>query len=320
MSCNKDNFGDSSVVTISRISFPSPPIEICTSSELGVQFINYFNIVKVRDDMFYMYYQAFDGEVFHNDFDQNIYFAYSTDGFHWKHERPGHMNNIILRNVVEMSVFRVPDETYPFRLIGNVLRDQDQITSECNRTLCIWKSKDGLLFEQKSILLDDVVHDTQNVMLVYNNYMKLYTRDWIWGEINNKRQLLNRKVAVCNFDFNGKQLTSLEMLPMDHLYNSAASLYKGYELLFPTYFDEIEGGTDSCYVKNYIVNNGVVKELECEFNNCLQSDENWVIISPGIIEINNRTYISYVTNTASHDNQDTGKEESRFKLVEIKFD
>lgn len=313
-SCSNDDTINKEVnnFEINEIAFPNPPVEIANNDNWSFQLINYFNVVKVSETKYYMYFTAFENNVsYYDDFNQNIYLASSTDCVHWQYE-----HTLIMKNAVEMSVFVLPGDEYPFRLIANVHREKKDWTPECTRMLCMWKSKDGLNFEDRTILLNDMVHDTQNVMIVYPDYLKLFTRSWVLGRYLGLENIgVNRKISVCNFDYDGNQLTSLTMLSPDYVYNSAASLYRGREIMFPTFFNEKEGNNDSCYVKSYVNLGFYTKEISCELGKWLKEDEKWVTVAPGIISIGDKNFIFYNVHTRSHDSGATDK--SRYYMIEI---
>lgn len=316
-SCNSD---DADFTQIQKIVFPSDPIEIASNTDLNMQFINYFNIIKVKGDLYYMYYQAIGRDVTWNSvWDQSLYFAYSRDGFHWTYEKPNGGDNKLMSNVIETSVFVIPGDEYPFRLIGNVLRKKGKgFLYSQSYYLCMWKSKDGVIFENPLLLMYG--HDTQNCMIVYEGYLKLFTREWMSREKpEGKREVFNRKISTCKFDYNGLQLTPLKTLYPDYVYNSAVSYYQGNEVFFPTYFNNIDGDPDSCYIKNYVITDGQMRELECEFNIHLEDNEKWAIVSPGLIEIGDKLFISYNTRTESHDSDEKGSLISKYKLIEVEF-
>lgn len=83
------------------ISFEGEPIKIMSTedadaTEIDNQVMGYFNIVKVKEDLFYLYYIAVGkGEEIKNE-TYNLCMAYSTDGFHWTRGIPGIEGAIIL--------------------------------------------------------------------------------------------------------------------------------------------------------------------------------------------------------------------------------
>ena len=315
-----NKFNNTSFKQIRKIVFPSDPIEIASNTDLNMQLINYFNIIRVKKDLYYMYYQAIGKDVpWNSEWDQNLYFAYSRDGFHWTHRKPNGVDNKIMANMIETSVFLIPGDEYPFRLIGNILRKKGRgLLYSQGYYLCMWKSKDGINYEKPLLLMGG--RDTQNSMVVYKGYIKLFTREWMTRDNSNgKRLASNRKISTCNFDYNGMQLTPLRALYPNYVYNPAVSCYKGNEVLFPTYYNNIDGDPDSCYIKNFVITDGKIRELECEFNRHLEDNEKWVVVSPGLIEIGDKLYISYNTRTEPHDSEEKDSLISKYKLIEVEF-
>ena len=87
-----------------------------------------------------------------------------------------------------------------------------------------------------------------------------------------------------------------------------------YDLLFPTYYNTYGGTSDACFFRNYLVDGPFVRELPCELNRWVESDEHWVLASPGFVEINGEKYLAYNSRTRSHETSETGMV-SRYKLI-----
>ena len=210
-------------------------------------------------------------------------------------------------SIIEQYVFMVDDKEIPYRLVGNLFEDD-------HYEMCLWESSDGIEFKNKKVLFNEQ-HDTQQVMIPRGNELKLYTRIWE----NNERK--NRRLAVAFFNMSGNQKSNLSLLDGDYLYNSAASkLNSQFDILFPTFYNNRDvGGSDSCYVKNYVVDGTNTRELPCGFNKWIESTESWVIIAPGFIKIGGGTYLAYNTRTKSHDSSTEGVV-SKYKLIKIEID
>lgn len=316
-SCDSNVNNDKTSKTIGRVNFPNPPIMIETNIGADKAFINYFTILQISDSLFYMYYSAFPKDVsLETDWNQNVYFAYSTDGFHYIHKKIDGSDNLLLTNVVEPMAFYIPNNSNPYRLIGNVQCDITKRTYEHSSTLYMWESKDGLSFDNPRILADDISHDSQNVMLVYDKKMKLYARTWKWGYNKDGRYLrINRKISVAEFDHNGNQLSNYVMLDPDYVYNSAASVINGKEIIFPTIYNDLDG-TDSCYVKSFWVEGIKSTELDCNFSTWIKDSEKWVMLCPGFLNIKGKNYIAYTTVSSSHENH-SGIMETKYYLIEV---
>ena len=300
------------------VSFPEKPIQVMSVSDPNAfeYILNYFNIVKVSDSMYYLYYSAFTKDVDASDeFTQGLFFAYSTDGIHYKRHFPtggSEGNRIIETGIKEQSVFIDENDTkYPFKLIGN-------IREEGKALMCIWKSTDGISFSDRKVVMDDFLHDTQQVVIprTEGGYT-LYTR--LWKE-------RDRRIAVGSLDQNLKLIAPLDTLDAPFVYNSAASyLDERYDLLLPTYMDNyyIEPRTDDCYFKAFLVDKRKPTEtieIECELEKWIKDDEKWRIVSPGLINIKGEQYVSYYTVPWSHDGVLLPEGGGRFFLAKVKIE
>lgn len=291
------------------ISFIGDPIQLMSTTdaeatEVDNKVMGYFNIVKVKKDLYYMYYIAVGKNEAVKNESYDLCMAWSKDGFHWMRGKPDGGGNIVMPGIIEQSVFMVPDKDNLFRLVGNEKIDGKY-------TLCMWKSKDGISFTDKKILLTDRWHDTQNAGIVEDGLIKVFVR--LWNPAGT-----NRQNGVVYFDLEGNQLTTIQKLAGDYLYNAAPlALDDRYQIILPTFFNNKEGLNDNSYIKAYLVNGLFVKEINCDFNKKLSPDVGWVLVSPYLISIGEKNYISYYTSTTSHD---TSMEEYRvnsYYLLEV---
>lgn len=292
--CSKER-GD-----ITEVCFPEPPVEILTNEAVGMDMINFFNIVQRPEGGYRMYFSGWNGDVYDDDtymIGQNLYYAESEDGFHYT------FKGKIMDGVVEQSVFLTGEKDKPYGLVGRA--------SEKGR-LCVflWKSEDGIEFGDKTLLLIKW-HDTQNAMVPRDGRLKLYTRIWSDGWVN-------RKNAVAEYTLDGERLIEIQPLAGDFLYNAApCPADERYDLLFPTYFNNKypAGSTDTCFFKCYAVDGLYSKEIPCDLNKWIEPDERWVLASPGFITINGDRYLAYNTRNWSHDEPFRKGLSSRYKLV-----
>ena len=296
--------------TLYSISFIGEPIRILSTADEDITDVDattmgYFNIVKVKEDLYYLYYIAVGRNEEIRDENYDLCMAYSSDGIRWKRGIPNKEGFVIMPGIIEQSVFLVPDLEFPFRLIGN-----EKINNK--PTLCMWKSKDGIEFSNRKIILQNLWFDTQNTGVVQNGRIKLYTRLW-------NAAATNRQNAVVYFDLQGNQLTPVQKLAGDYLYNAAPlAIDDRYEIILPTFYNNRDGLNDDCYVKAYLVDGLFVKEIECGFNQKLSKEVGWVLISPYIINISGKNYISYHTSTATHDG-DLKNARIDYWLLQIQF-
>ncbi len=285
------------------VSFPEPPVEIATNAGFGMELINMFNIIRLPDGTYRMYFIANPTNgIAEQERLQNLYYAESTDGFHYE------LKGKLMDELVEQTIFMVKDKEYPYRMVGSQWIGEKSY----ERGLFLWKSKDGLTFTDRQMIYDKI-HDTQNVMIPRGNRWKLYSR------ITQERYK-NRRMTVAEFNKFGKQVSDTEILAGDFLYNNAAcKVDKRFDLLFPTYYNTHGGTTDTCWFRCYVADGPFVRELPCELNRWVATDEHWVLAAPGFVEIDGERYLAYNTRTRTHETSLTGME-SRYKLVKVKLE
>ncbi len=285
------------------VSFPEPPVEIVSNQDFGMELINMFNIIRIPDGTYRMYFIANprDG-IAENEKFQNLYYAESKDGFHYE------MKGKLMDELVEQTIFTVKDKAYPFRMVGCQWIGEKM----SERGLFLWKSKDGLEFTDRKMLYDNL-HDTQNVMIPRGKRLKLYSR-------LTQERYRNRRMTVAEFDMQGEQIGKTEILAGDFLYNSAAcKVDKRYDLLFPTYYNTHGGTTDTCCFRCYVTDGPFIRQLPCELNRWVEPDEHWVLASPGFVFIDGERYLAYNTRTRSHETSATGMV-SKFKLIKVEIE
>lgn len=283
--------------TIVGVSFPEPPVEIATNESFGMELINYFNIIQLKDGTYRMYFSGNETSgVAENEWQQSLYLAESSDGFNYE------LKCKIMDSLIESSVCQVEDKDWPYRLVGCQMEDD----FHC---LFLWKSKDGIEFTGRR-LLSKVKHDTQNVFVPRGERMKLYSRV-------TQEHFKNRRITVSEFTLDGDQISPTEILAGDFLYNNAAcKVDERFDLLFPTYYNTHGGTTDTCSFRCYLADGTFVHELRCGLNEWIEADESWFLASPGFIDIGGDKYLAFNTRTESHDQSHTGMV-SRYKLIKV---
>ena len=284
--------------TLVGVAFPDPPVEIVSNADFGMQLINMFNIIRIPDGTYRMYFIANpkDG-IAENEHLQNLYYAESQDGFHYE------LKGKLMDELVEQTVFLVKDKEYPYRMVGNQWIGE----KSWERGMFLWKSKDGITFTDRKMLYDKL-HDTQNVMIPRGNRLKLYSRV-------TQEHYKNRRMTVAEFNQEGEQISDTEILAGDFLYNTAAcKVDERYDLLFPTYYNTHGGTTDACFFRCYLADGPFVRELPCALNRWVEADEKWVLAAPGFVYINGERYLAFNTRTKSHETSQTGMV-SKYKLI-----
>ena len=283
--------------TVSGVCFPEPPVEIACNEDFGMELINYFNIIQIPDGTYRMYFSGNEmNGIAENEWQQNLYLAESSDGFHYE------LKCKVMDSIIEQSVCRVDDKAWPYRLVGSQMEDGKQC-------LFLWKSKDGIEFTGRKLLYD-FKHDTQNVLVPRGNKMKLYSR-------LTQEHYKNRRMTLAEFTIDGDPVSDPEVLAGDFLYNNAASkVDKRYDLLFPTYYNTHGGTTDACFFRCYLADGPFMHELPCELNRWIDEDEGWFLASPGFIFINGERYLAFNTRTETHEFSHTGMV-SKYKLIKV---
>ena len=281
--------------TVTGVSFPEPPIEIACNEDFGMGLINYFNIIRLKDGTYRMYFSGNEKNgIAEDEWSQNLYLAESADGFHYE------LKCKVMDELIEQSVCQVKDKVWPYRMVGTQLEDG-------NHSLFLWKSRDGIEFTGRKMIHRDK-HDTQNVLVPRGHRMKLYSRVTQEG-------YKNRRMTVSEFSLGGEQLSATEILAGDFLYNNAAcKVDKRFDVLFPTYYNTHGGTTDACFFRCYLADGPFVRELPCALNRWIEADEGWFLASPGFVEIDGDKYLAFNTRTETHDSSHNGMV-SRYKLI-----
>ena len=291
-----------------KVSFPEKPVALFDNADAGLQVLSYFNIVKVGENDFRMYYSGIEPGDSIKDFNHNLYIATSNDLLHWSLENPHGGSNLLMRNIVEQSVCYIKGDEFPYRLIGNIWED--------NRyKMCMWFSKDGIEFVNRKVVLEDRMHDSQCVLVPEDGFFKLYYRQSVKLGPGN----YNRRIVLRHIDMEGNSLTDMQFIAGERLYNSAATrLDDRFDLLLPTYFNNEPGLGDPCHLTVYIQNGLYSQQIDCPLNEWIEEDEKWELAAPGIIEKDGKKYVAYYTRNTSHDEGRIDR--SVIKLVEIRIE
>ena len=279
-------------------------------------YLGYCSIIQVNPSLYYMYYECLGNGSFTTNEIQELAFAYSTDGMHWIREMPPGIEepvpgtNLIFdwrtdkARVVEQDVVKVMDPEYPFRMIGS--KGQNTMSQTVN----MWKSKDGVHFEQMRVLLN-AKHDTQVSVIVRGNVLKVYLR------MRENGGDTTRQIGVMYTDLDGNILSPPTTLFGDYYYQAAASIIDDRrELLLPTYFDE---RNDKNWYDAYIVEGTNITHIDTNINDAfLNPDKDgWGTVVPKIITVGFDQYIYYVQRNYTHANKLIGSETKR--RVEIRM-
>lgn len=291
------------------IEFPEAPVTLFDNEEAGLQRMGYLNVIQESDSLFRMYFIGLENGVEVRDTNYCLFYAWSKDLVNWHREIEGRESNKIMDHLCDQSVCYIKGDEYPYRLIANVTNARGKYD------MCMWFSKDGINFTDKKIVLDDMNHDSQTVLIPEDGYLKMYFRKSVrLGPGNYKRLVVTR-----HLDYQGNPITDMEVITDEFLYNTAASkLDKDFDLLIPTYFNNAPGLGDACHLNAYIQHGLYSMPIECPLNDWIEEDEKWVSVGPGILHLDGKSYIVYNTYHNSHDagEYDGG---SNYKLIEIKI-
>lgn len=268
------------------------------------------SIVQVADDLFYMYYECYGTGSFSNDEkDLELAFAFSEDGFNWKREIPEGIKspvdgtNLIFdwridkEMVIGIDVVKVNDPIYPYRMIGSKGKNMAQ-------TICLWKSKDGVHFEQMRVLLN-AKYDSKVSIIVRGNVLKVYLR------MRENGGNTTRQIGVMYIDLEGNVLSPPTTLFGDYYYQAGASIIDDRrELLLPTYYDE---KSDKNWYDAFVVDGTKIIHLDTNINEALINPEKdgWGIVCPKIITIGFEQYIYYMQWNYTHGKKMIGNENEK---------
>lgn len=291
------------------IEFPEAPVTLFDNEDAGMQRLGYLNVIQESDTLYRMYYLALEKGVEVKDTRHCLCYAWSNDLVNWHRENPLGGSNVLMHNLVDQSVCYLEGDEYPYRLIANVDNERGKYD------MCMWFSKDGINFTDRKLVLDDMNHDSQTVLIPEDGYLKMYLRYTVRLGPGNYKRLL----AMRHLDYQGNPITEMEIITDEFLYNSAASkLDDDFDLLLPTYFNNAPGMGDACHLNAYIQHGLYSQPIECPLNDWIEEDEKWVSVGPGILHRDGKSYIVYNTYSNSHDAPGI-LPGSRYKLIEIKI-
>ena len=268
------------------------------------------SIVQVEKDLFYMYYECYGtGSFSRDDKDLELAFAFSKDGFNWKREIPEGIEtpvdgtNLIFdwridkEMVIGIDVVKVNDPIYPYRMIGSKGKHLAQ-------KICLWKSKDGVHFEQMRVLLN-AKYDSKVSIIVRGNVLKVYLR------MRENGGNSTRQIGVMYTDLDGNILSPPTTLFGDYYYQAGASIIDDRrELLLPTYYDE---KNDKNWYDAFVVEGAKITHIDTNINEVLMNSEKdgWGIICPKIITIGFEQYIYYMQWNYTHGKKMIGNENEK---------
>ena len=329
------------------VQFGTPITILANNDEEAVEeeklLLSYFNIVQLSDKMYYLYYAAY-GEGVRQEYNQNLLFAYSTDGIHYTRGFPEGINppfegtnkifsNANTTNFTGQNIFKCLDPEYPWRMVCQ------QHTENGEDNVYMIKSKDGINFDESTrrMLQHGIkyvngtavqnFHDTQYGVVCRGNIIKFFSRNNVnyhIAEAGKARK--SREITVAFYDLDGNTILPEKNLPLRYVYNSAAVPFDDRrELIFPTGFGMnsfIGGVQDQTYTLNaYVVDGNLVNEVETNISSVIEADDKWITFAPSMITIGDDQYLVYQTRDFEHDTSPTfGVNVSRYRIVPVVID
>jgi hypothetical protein len=302
---------------IESVSCPDAAVEVmATDDETATQYdnlnIGYFNVVKVSDSMYYMYYSCIGKNDQYGDNYQHLAFAYSTDSLNWTRGIPSGIeapisgtNLIFQEKVMGVQVFKVMDNDYPFRMLASYDRKRTRM----------YKSADGVNFT----LIREVFPfycDNQVSCIVRGNIVKVYIR---WrSDVTGSSTSTNtyRWIGVCTMDIDGNLISPVTTFCGRFFYQASASILdERREVMFPTVFNS---ETDTQRIHCYIIDDLQIKRIPFDTSNLIANDELSFYVAPSLINVGSDMYLYMTCRTTAH-NSFTSNNVTRVKRVKVTF-
>lgn len=289
---------------ITSIKFNYAPTKcISTSDSTATIYDDYqfsfFNVLKISDSMYYLYYTCFgedDKENASKSSYKHLALAYSTDGNKWTRGIPKGItapisgtNLLFKQSVFEHHVFKVLDHEYPYRLICNYgVGTRDRIR--------LYKSKDAVNFTfVRDIIMGNF--DSQMTAIDKGGMIKVYLR--LRTKLGTSVRV-NRQIGYFFIDYDGNLISQPTIaFDAESLYNaSAMPLDDHRDILFPTYYNT---KTDGQELVCYILDNDIVTKVDIDTSRIISSDYQTFYVSPrGIVDIKGDLYIFYMVRDTLH--------------------
>lgn len=275
--------------------------------------LNCVSVLKISDSMYYMYYEGFgaDGGAQYSDI--SLCFAYSTDGEHFTKGFPSGVTppiadtNVLLPegSIHGQCVVRVPDDSYPYRMVGGV-----SISGTVKAK--IWKSADGInwtLIRQ----ISDTKNDSFVSCIVRGNLLKIFLRNRI-DDV--------RSIGIVTTDLDGNRHDSVYVneIPspgatQQYYQASASVLDDKRELLLPTIYNP---NTSEETVGCMILDGGYCDTKTISTSAVIDASVKSIYFASGLVNIGFKTYAFYSTRNADHDHFSMGTTQSAIKRIEVK--
>jgi len=282
-------------------------------TDVDAGLLNTVSVVKISDEMYYMYYEAF-GTSGGTDATMKLCFAYSTDGENFTKEIPQGItppyanSNVLLPSGTTHghSVVKVPDNDFPFRMVATTF-----ITG-ANYVVAIWKSADGVHWT-KIRNLTSGGNDSPVSCVVRGNALKIFYRE----NVENIRE-----ISVMITDLDGNLYNSYRSCHIgtatatkQYYQASASPLDDKREILLPTLYNSNNyKQTVGCV----ILDGGRYTEVPLDASIVVTSDVKSIYFASGIVNIGLKTYAFYETRDSDHNSFTLGTTKSAINRIEIK--
>ena len=319
---------------VMEIELGEPEVAISTQDEDVSIYddldFDYSKVLKISDNMYYMYYHAWGSgttvpyAIDNTKLAYTTLFAHSTDGINWTRGFPEgvippyetYPHSVKFLNErgtptyePATNVFIVHDSEYPFRCI----------TSEGSSK--IYKSRDGFTFEQPKLIEYDQVRDTQPGVVLRGDVCKIYGRGWTGGypTTHPESGYGSRNIIVFYADYNGNLMCQETPVVEGKYYTSAAFAIDDHrEMIIPTFFED-----DNIPIRfdAYIIDGRRITQVNIDSDKMLANGTyKWGTVAPCIIATGGKTYIYYNVLTVSHNQSATSASRvCNMMRVEIKF-
>lgn len=319
---------------VMEIELGEPEVAISTQDEDVSIYddldFDYSKVLKISDNMYYMYYHAWGSGTtvpYAIDNTKLVYttlFAHSTDGINWTRGFPEgvtppyetYPHSVKFLNErgtptyePATNVFIVHDSEYPFRCI----------TSEGSSK--IYKSRDGFTFEQPKLIEYNQVRDTQPGVVLRGDVCKIYGRGWTGGypTTHPESGYGSRNIIVFYADYNGNLMCQEIPVVEGKYYNNAAFAIDDHrEMIIPTFFED-----DNIPIRfdAYIIDGRRITQVNIDSDKMLANGTyKWGTVAPCIIATGGKTYIYYNVVTVSHNQSATSASRvCNMMRIEIKF-
>lgn len=272
--------------------------------------LNCVSVLKISDSMYYMYYEGFSGGGSYLNI--SLCFAYSTDGATFTKGFPSGItapisgtNRLLPKGSTHgQCVVKVPDATYPYRMVAINGTDANRIAN-------LWCSADGInwtLLRQ----ITDGYNDSFVSVIVRGNLLKIFLRNRHDGV---------RSIGIITTDLDGNRQDSgyttdiLSESANAQLYQASASILdERRELLLPTVYN---ASTSKETVGCFILNGWDCAQKTINYSAVMPSGVESIYFGSGLVDIGRDTYAFYSTRDTDHEHFIAGTTKSAIRRIKV---